>query len=211
MALAIAAAAAGGLVIGWGLNGVAARFDAVRWTSGAAAVAALTAALFAAVTAVHHDDATRLVLGLVLVAFAIPLSLIDLELRLLPNRLTAPAALVAIVLGTALDPGGEPERLVAGVAAGGFFLVAALVNPAGMGMGDVKLAAVLGLLLGREVVVALFAALLAAVLVGVVIMARKGVAAGRKTGVPFGPFMGLGGCLAVLFGEALLDAYGASP
>jgi leader peptidase (prepilin peptidase)/N-methyltransferase len=80
-------------------------------------VEALTAALFAAVVAVHHDSATMLVLGLVLVAFLVPIALIDLDLRIIPNKLTLPAAILAVGLGTALDPGGEIERLVAGVAA----------------------------------------------------------------------------------------------
>lgn len=210
MALTIAAAAVGGLLLGWALNAVAAWFGALRWSAGAAAVAILTAGLFAAVTAVLHDQAPQLVLGLVLVAFLVPLALIDLELRILPNRLTAPAALLGLALGTALDPGGEVERLIAAAAGGGFFLVAALVNPRGMGMGDVKLAGVLGLFLGREVAVAVFVGLVAGVLVGAIILARKGIAEGRKTGVPFGPFLALGGVVAVLAGETLIDAYSGS-
>src|SRR5690606_12978130 len=103
-------------------------------------VEAGTAALMAAVAVVHGGDTTRLVLGLVLVAFLVPMALIDLEHRVIPNVLTGPAAVLAVALGLLLDPGGEPERLVAGVAAGGFFLAAALAKPGGMGMGDVKLA-----------------------------------------------------------------------
>ena len=173
-------------------------------------VEAGTALLFVAVVAVHHDDAAKLVLGLVLVAFLVPLSLIDLDTRLLPNRLTFPAALAALVLGTLLDPSGEPERLIACLGAGGFFLVAALAYPRGMGMGDVKLAAVLGLFLGREAAAALFIGLLAGVVVGVVIIARKGSKEGRKTAVPFGPFLAFGAVVAVLVGEQLVDAYVAT-
>jgi leader peptidase (prepilin peptidase)/N-methyltransferase len=121
--------------------------------------------------------------------------------------LTGPAAALAVVLGLALDPGGEVERLIAGAAAGGFFLVAALASPQGMGKGDVKLAAVLGLFLGREVAAALLVALLAGVVVGVAIIARKGAAAGRNTAIPFGPFLALGGVVAVLAGDVLVDAY----
>jgi leader peptidase (prepilin peptidase)/N-methyltransferase len=76
-----------------------------------------------------------------------------------------------------------------------------------MGMGDVKLAAVLGLFLGGSVAVALFGALLLGTLVGGVIMARVGAAAGRKTAVPFGPFLALGGVVAVLAGDPLISAY----
>jgi len=172
-----------------------------------AIVAATTALLFAAVVAVRHDETTVLVLGLVLVAFLVPLALIDLAMRLLPNALTAPAALLAVALGLALDPGGEPQRLAAGAAAGGFFLAAALVYPAGMGIGDVKLAAVLGLFLGREVAVAVLVALCAGVVAGAAIIARKGAAEGRRTAIAFGPFLALGGIVATLAGDVLLDLY----
>jgi leader peptidase (prepilin peptidase) / N-methyltransferase len=165
-----------------------------------------TGLLWAAV-ALRGGDAAEVVLGLLLVTALVPLVLIDLDHRLLPDRITGPSALAALVAGTALDPGGEPERLIAAAAAGGFFLAAALAYPAGMGMGDVKLAAVLGLHLGREVAPALAVALLAGVLVGGAIIARKGAAEGRKTAVPFGPFLALGGVVALFAGEPLMDAY----
>jgi leader peptidase (prepilin peptidase)/N-methyltransferase len=202
MALVIGAAA-GGLLVGLVLDALSRR--PVR---GGPAVGALcTAALFSAVAGVRHDDAAEMVLGLVLVAFLVPLTRIDLELRLLPDRLTAPAAALALALGLALDPGGEFERLLAGAAAFAFFLAAVLAHPQGMGGGDVKLAGVLGLFLGREVAVAVFVALLAGLLAGTVIMARKGVAAGRRTTLPFGPFLALGGIVALLAGDVLVDAY----
>ena len=106
-----------------------------------------------------------MVLGLVLIAFLVPMALIDLEHRIIPNKLTGPAAIAAVVIGLALDPGGEPERLIAGAAGGGFFLLAALAAPGGMGMGDVKLAGVLGLFLGAAVAPALLIALITGVLV----------------------------------------------
>jgi leader peptidase (prepilin peptidase)/N-methyltransferase len=168
---------------------------------------ACTAVLFAAIVAVRHDDRAQMVLGLVLVAFLVPLTLIDLELRLLPDRLTAPAAVIAIALGTVLDPGGEVERLIAALAAGAFFFVAWYVKPGGMGLGDVKLAAVLGLFLGRSVAVALLVALASGVLVGAVVVRRLGIAAGRKQALPFGPFLAFGGVLAVLAGEPIVHAY----
>ena len=77
-------------------------------------VEALTAVLFAAVVVVHQNDTTMLVMGLVLVAFLVPIALIDIDHRRIPNALTLPAAVLALVLGTALDPGGEVERLIAG-------------------------------------------------------------------------------------------------
>ena len=170
-------------------------------------VEAATGALFGAVVWVRWDDTTALVLGLILIAFLVPLTLIDLDVRRLPNALVYPCAALGLVVGTALDPGGEVERLIAGAIAFAVFFVAALAYPAGMGMGDVKLAGVLGLYLGREVAVALAAALLLALVVGLAIMARKGVAAGRRTAVPFGPFLAAGAVIAILVGPALVDAY----
>jgi leader peptidase (prepilin peptidase) / N-methyltransferase len=223
MGPAIAVAALGGLLLGAALDALARRLAggppapppspprAARAAGASAArratVAAVTASLFAAVVAVRHDDPPRLVLGLVLVAFLVPLALVDLDERRLPNVLTAPAAVLAVALGLALDPAGEPERLAAGAAAGGFFLVAALARPRGMGIGDVKLAAVLGLFLGREVAAAVLLALVAGVALGAAIIVRKGAAEGRRTAIAFGPFLALGGVFAVLAGDVLVDAY----
>jgi len=170
-------------------------------------VEAGTAALFAAVVAVHHADTAALVLGLVLVAFLVPIALIDLDHRIIPNRITLPAAVVAVVLGTALDPGGEVERLIAGAAAGTLLALPALLRPNGMGMGDAKLIAVLGLFLGASVVPALFIAFVVGTVVGIVIIARKGMVQGRKTAVPFGPFLALGAVIGVLAGNELVSAY----
>ncbi len=99
------------------------------------------------------------------------------------------------------------EQLIAGAAAGGFLLFFALVYPRGMGMGDVKLAAVLGLFLGPSVAVALLLAVFAATVVGVAIIARAGVAEGRKTAVPFGPFLAFGGIVALIAGSPILHWY----
>ena len=154
-----------------------------------------------------HQTASGIALSIALILIVVPAALIDLEHRIIPNKLTALGAVAAIVLGTALDPAGEPERLIAGVAAGGFLLLAALAYPGGMGMGDVKLAGVMGLFLGAAVAPALLIALVAGVLVGAVIIARKGAQAGRKTAVPFGPFLALGAIVAVYAGLPLVDLY----
>lgn len=76
-----------------------------------------------------------------------------------------------------------------------------------MGLGDVKLAFVMGLYLGRAVAPAVFVALIVGVLVGVLIMARLGRERGRRTQVPFGPFLALGSVLALFTGDELVDAY----
>ena len=170
-------------------------------------VEAGTAALWLAVLAVHYADTTQLVLGLVLVTFLVPLALIDLEHKLLPNKITYPAMLVGLVLGTALDPGGEPERLMAAGIAGGTIFLLALAMPNGMGMGDAKLLAVLGLFLGAGVAPAVMFGLVTGTMVGIGIMASMGIAKGRKTTVPFGVFLAAGGVVAVLAGEPILDWY----
>lgn len=170
-------------------------------------VEAGTGLLWLAVAAVHHDDVAQLALGLVLVTLLVPIALIDLDHRIIPNRLTLAGALLAVGIGTALDPSGQPERLIAGAAAFGFLLLAAVAYPQGMGGGDIKLAGVLGLFLGAAVGPALFVGLVAGVVAGVAIMARLGVEAGRKTAVPFGPFLALGAVAGLLAGEPLVDAY----
>jgi leader peptidase (prepilin peptidase)/N-methyltransferase len=166
-----------------------------------------TALLAVAVALVHHDDAAKLVMGLVMVAFLMPMALIDLEHRIIPNRLTGPAAIAALVLGTALDPAGEPGRLLAFAIATAAFLIPSLLHPSGMGMGDVKLVGVLALFLGGSVAFALLVAVLAGTLVGVAVIARVGMSAGRKTAVPFGPFLALGGVAALLAGDPVVDWY----
>jgi leader peptidase (prepilin peptidase)/N-methyltransferase len=153
------------------------------------------------------DTTADVVLGIALILLVVPIALIDLEHRIIPNRLTLIGAVLAIALGTALDPAGEPARLIAGAAAGGFLLIAALAYPGGMGMGDVKLAGMMGLFLGSAVAPALLIALVTGTAVGVVIIARKGASAGRKTAVPFGPFLALGAVVAVFVGPELVHVY----
>jgi leader peptidase (prepilin peptidase) / N-methyltransferase len=165
-----------------------------------------TAVLYALVVAVK-DEPVDIALGLLLVTALVPITLIDLELRLIPNRITLPAAVAALIAAALLDTSFVPEQLIAGAAAGGFFLLAALAYPRGMGMGDVKLAGMLGLYLGRAVGPAVFIALIAGVLVGAAIIARKGAQEGRRTAVPFGPFLALGGLVGFFVGDALVDAY----
>jgi len=164
-------------------------------------------ALLCAGAVLAHDTATGIALSVTLLLLLVPAALIDLEYRIIPNKLTGAGALLALGLGTALDPAGEPTRLIAGAAAGGFLLAAALAYPGGMGMGDVKLAGVMGLFLGAAVAPAILIALLSGVSVGAVILARKGTQAGRKTAVPFGPFLALGGIVAVFAGQPIVNWY----
>ena len=162
----------------------------------------LTAVLCVAVVLTEGAD-RDVWLGLAFVLLLVPITFIDLDHRIIPNKLTALGAVVAIALVAILEPGQLAEHLIAGVAAGGFLLLAAIAYPAGMGMGDVKLAGVMGLFLGRAIAPAMFAALVAGSLVGIVVMRRHG----RKAGVPFGPFLALGGLVGLFAGDALVDWY----
>ncbi len=172
-------------------------------------VEALTAILCVAAVLAGGSTAA-IVLNVVFILLLVPIALIDLEHRIIPNTLTALGALLAIAFGTALDPSGETTRLIAGAAAGGALLVVALAYPRGMGMGDVKLAGVMGLFLGESVAPAMLIALLAGSLFGVLLATRRGASAARKTAVPFGPFLAFGSLAAVFAGAPIVDWYTTS-
>lgn len=175
-----------------------------RWRS--PAVLLPTVAL-AAIVAATAGSASAAALRALMVLTVIPCAVIDIESRVIPNRITGPAAALAVAVGTALDPGGELSRLAWTAGVAGFLLIAALVYPAGMGMGDVKLLVVIGLCLGRPVIVALFVALIFSLLTGVILATRLGVRGARKTALPFGPYLAAGGVLAALAGDPLIHGY----
>jgi leader peptidase (prepilin peptidase) / N-methyltransferase len=137
-------------------------------------------------------------------AVLVAISAIDAEHRIIPNRIVLPAAAVVVVANTLLTL--SPQWALGGLGAAGFLLAAALAYPAGMGMGDVKLALLMGAALGKTVPVALMVGMLAAMIPGFVILAKHGKA-GRKMGVPFGPFLALGSVVALFWGHDLLNAY----
>jgi len=136
----------------------------------------------------------------------VAVSAIDLTHRIIPNRIVVPATALVLVTQTALRP--SPEWALASLGAGLFLFVAALAYPAGMGMGDVKLALLLGAALGRTVSVALMAGMLTALVPSLYLLARHGSAA-RKMAIPFGPFLALGSVIALFAGGALLHEYWA--
>lgn len=162
--------------------------------------------LFAIVALDLHADAGELALGLVFVSTLVAVTVTDLERRIIPNAILGVAAVIGIAIVAVSDPASLPERLLAAAGAGGLLLAAALAYPRGMGMGDVKLAAVMGIFLGRYVAPALLIALAAGSVVGIAIMARSGAEA-RKQAIPFGPFLALGGVVALLAGPELVDWY----
>lgn len=137
-------------------------------------------------------------------AVLVAVSATDLTHRIIPNRIVLPATVVLLAARMIADP--SLEWPIAAVAAAGFYLTAALVYPAGLGMGDVKLALLMGAVLGRSVAVAIMVGMVAALVPSVVLFARHGTKA-RKMGIPLGPFLALGSVVALFAGKPLLDAY----
>src|SRR4051794_23984030 len=169
-------------------------------------VEALCGLLFAAITliqGVSWDLAWQLPLAGVLIAVAA----IDLDLHIIPNKIIYPTAAWGVISALLIRIDDLPKLIAWGVGAGVFFLIAAIAYPAGMGMGDVRLAALMGLYLGNSVMPALLIAFLSGTAVGIGIMVRHGVADGRKMGVPFGPFLAFGGIVALMVGPDLVGAY----
>jgi leader peptidase (prepilin peptidase) / N-methyltransferase len=128
----------------------------------------------------------------------------DLERRIVPNRVVLPAAVAVLVLQTVSHP--SPEWAIGAVGAAGFLFLALLAYPAGMGMGDVKLALLIGALLGVTTPVGLMLGLFLALVPSVVLLARHGAGA-RKLGIPFAPFLAAGAVIALFAGHAILHAY----
>jgi leader peptidase (prepilin peptidase)/N-methyltransferase len=146
-------------------------------------------------------------LGLAFVLLLVPVTVIDLDFRIIPNKLMIAGTVAALAILALTRPDDIPEHVIAAFAAGGFLLAAAIAYPAGMGMGDVKLAFVMGLFLGRDVGVAMLVALVAGSVIGIAIMARKGTQEGRKTAIPFGPFLAFGGVVGLLAGDPVVGWY----
>jgi leader peptidase (prepilin peptidase) / N-methyltransferase len=128
----------------------------------------------------------------------------DLTHRVVPNPVVLPSTVLVLVLMTAYDP--SLEWALAGAGAFLFMLVGALAYPSGLGMGDVKLALLMGVALGRTVPVALLVGMFAALVPSLVLLVRHGAKA-RKMAIPFAPFLALGSVVALFAGDALLDAY----
>jgi len=169
-------------------------------------VEAGTAVLLVAVVLAKGADSDAW-LGLAFVLLLVPVTLIDLDHRIIPNKLMLIGTVVSLAILLLTRPESLTEHLIAAAAAGGFLLVAALAYPAGMGMGDVKLAAVMGLFLGSAVAPAMFTAFIAGSVVGGLIIARKGAKEGRKTAIPFGPYLALGGLVGLFAGDPVVDWY----
>ena len=161
-------------------------------------VVVLTVAL-AAACFVRFGLDPRALVGSVFAATLVLLSAIDLERRVIPNAIVLPALAVILAAQIALFPDRTLEWVLAGLGAALFFFVPMVVFPAGMGMGDVKLAALLGVGLGKSVVGAVVVALVVGAAFSLLVLLREGLSARRKA-IPYGPFLALGGIVVLLLG-----------
>jgi len=166
-------------------------------------VEAVAAALIVTCAAVFGPT-PEAVLAAGFCAVLVTLSAIDVQLRIVPNRIVVPAAAAALVFHTAIDP--TSEWIISALLAAGLLFVVVLAYPKGLGIGDVKLALLLGAVLGASVSVALMLGLFAALVPATILVSRYGVAA-RKMGVPLVPFLSLGAVVALFLGERILNGY----
>ena len=134
----------------------------------------------------------------------VAVSATDLEHGIIPNRIVLPAAAIVLAAQTAIHP--SPQWAIGAFAAAGFLFAAALAAPRGMGMGDVKLALLLGAMTGKYVSVAMLVGMFAALVPAIVLFARYGSGA-RKKKLPFGPYLAIGGVVALFAGHYLLGEY----
>jgi len=164
----------------------------------------LTTACLISACVLHFGVTAEAAVAALFCCVLVAVSVTDLERRIIPNRIVLPAAAIVLVAQTAIHPSIEWAAAAFGAAL--FLLAAALAYPGGMGIGDVKLALLIGAALGRVTPVALMIGMLSALVPSIVILARHGLA-GRKMGIPFGPFLALGAVVALFAGEPLLSAY----
>jgi leader peptidase (prepilin peptidase)/N-methyltransferase len=191
-------------VVGWLILHGRCRDCAARISWRYPLVEALTGGLFAAAYLVYGLGG-RLLLAWAFMAAMIAIVLIDLDYQIIPDKIVLPGAAVGLAASIALRPAGWWEYLVAAAGAAGFLFVIALIWAGGMGFGDVKMALLMGAVLGRSVIVAMFLAFLIGGVLGVVLIATK--ARSRKDRIPFGPFLAAGSIIALFYGQGILDLY----
>jgi leader peptidase (prepilin peptidase)/N-methyltransferase len=178
-------------------------------------VEAGTAVVWLAVAATAHSVAD-LITGVIFLTLLIPISVIDLKLRIIPDELNT--AIIWLGFSCSLGFGPRPrfashdlwwlEVVLAGVGASLFLLLPVLVTRGkGMGFGDVKLVLGIGAFLGAPAAVGLFAGFIAALLPALFLLVTRGITKGRKAAIPFGPFLALGAAFGWFYGPQVLDAY----
>jgi leader peptidase (prepilin peptidase)/N-methyltransferase len=164
----------------------------------------LATALLAAACFADFGLSLRALAGATFCGALVAITATDIERLLVPNRIVLPATVIVLALQLAWRP--SVEWPIAGFGAALFLLLAALAYPKGMGMGDVKLALLLGVAVGRTVPIAVMLATISALVPSLVLFARHGSAA-RKMAIPFAPFLALGGVVALFFGHAIVSWY----
>ena len=170
-------------------------------------VEAGTGLLCALVVVVKGPEAEAII-GIVLVLLLVPVTLIDLDTHTIPNKITYPGFVVGLALIAVLETDSLVENLIASAAAGGFLFVAWFAYPRGMGLGDVKLAGVIGILLGWLGWEALAVGAIAVFLLGGIVGIGMLVAGrGRKASLAFGPWMLAGAWIGILAGQPIAHSY----
>ncbi|MEO7197998.1 MAG: prepilin peptidase [Solirubrobacterales bacterium] len=164
------------------------------------------AAAFVGLLLAFGDDGVQIALGAAFLATLATITLTDLEHRIIPNKVLIVSAVVAAALLIAGDRDALGEHAIAAGAAFAVLFLVAIAYPKGMGMGDVKLAAVMGLYLGKAVAPAMLIGFAAGAIYGVALIARHGASA-RKSAVPFGPFLAFGGLVGLFAGDEIVDWY----
>ena len=184
-------------VVSWLLLGGRCRSCRLEISKRYPLVEALLAVLFAGITLVNGLD-WDLAWQLPLAGALVALAAIDVDHHILPNKIVYPLAVWGIGSAALIRPDDLPALLAWGAGAFAFLGLAHVVRPDGMGLGDVKLAGAMGLFLGSSVIPALFAAFITGTIFGLT---------ARKKGVPFGPFLAVGGVVALFVGPDLVEAY----
>jgi leader peptidase (prepilin peptidase) / N-methyltransferase len=165
----------------------------------------LLTALLVVACVLHFGATAEALVAAAFCVVLVAIAAIDAEHRIVPDRIVLPAGAAFLAARIVLEP--SVQWPLAALAASGALLLVALAYPAGLGMGDVKLALLLGAALGASVAVALMVGLLAALVPAVVLIVRKGQKAARKTSIPLAPFLALGAVVALFVGETLMNAY----
>ena len=168
------------------------------------AVEATTGLLFGT-AAYEFGLSLALLPALVLISALISLAAIDLEHRLLPNVIVGPAALAGLILSILANPAAWWTFPLSAIAVAGFLLGLALIYPSGMGMGDVKMGGMLGAFLGPYAALAVFLGAMIGAVTGGLLMAAGKVQ--RRSALPFGLFMAVGGIIVLFAGPQLWDLY----
>ena len=158
---------------------------------------AVTAVALAAIAFACYPIGGRAVLAAFFAAVLVVLAATDLERRIIPNRIVLPAAAIVLITHLAITPSRAVELILAPLAAALFLLLPNLLNSSAMGMGDVKLALLLGAGLGWGVIGALLVGFLSTLPIAIAILARGGAAA-RKQTIPLGPFLAFGGLVVLI-------------